>query len=190
MAAGVEVLPLARVLEVNERGEEQDHVAALVHDGRAAVGAGDLAGELVHAGFLAGLVPSQVVVAVREVDIFFVEDGGPLEGGACCVRQYTANETVGEGERVCTVDLLACGAMAVFRVKRLLAAQLVSDLPAVTAALVADFEIGIVALDFVGSTEFPLVELALGAAVVAVVTVGAVALCISHLGKEGMELGL
>ncbi len=99
-------------------------------------------------------------------------------------------EKVGDGERRRTVDLLASGAMAVFRVQWLLTAQLVPDLPAVTAALVADFEIGIVALDFVGSTEFPLVELALGAAVVAVVAVGAVALCICHLGKGGMELGL
>ena len=87
MAAGIEVLPLARVLEVDERGEEQDHVAALVHDGRAAVSAGDLAGELVLAGFLAGLVPAEFVVAVREVDVFLVEDGGPLEGGACCACQ-------------------------------------------------------------------------------------------------------
>lgn len=106
------------------------------------------------------------------------------------ICQYCILGAVGDGEMICTVDLLACGAMAVFRVKGLLAAQLVSDLPAVTAALVADFEIGIVALDFVGSTEFPLVEVALGAAVVAVVAVGAVALCICHLGKGGMELGL
>lgn len=97
---------------------------------------------------------------------------------------------MGDGERVCTVDLLACGAMAVFRVQRLLTAQLVPDLPAVTAALVADFEIGIVAVDFVRSAEFPLVELALSAAVVAVVAVGAVALCIGHFGKGGVEFGL
>jgi len=97
---------------------------------------------------------------------------------------------VGDGGRSRTVDLLASGAVAVLRVQWLLTAQLVPDLPAVTAALVADFEIGIVALDFVGSTEFPLVELALGAAVVAIVAVGAVALCICHLGKGGMELGL
>ncbi len=99
-------------------------------------------------------------------------------------------EKVGDGGRSRTVDLLASGAVAVLRVQWLLTAQLVPDLPAVTAALVADFEIGIVALDFVGSTEFPLVELALGAAVVAIVAVGAVALCICHLGKGGMELGL
>jgi len=88
------------------------------------------------------------------------------------------------------MDLLAGGAMAVLCVKWLLTAQLVSDLSAMTAALVADFEIGIVALDFVRSTEFPLVELAFRAAVVTVVAIGAVALCIGHLEQGGMELGL
>lgn len=99
-------------------------------------------------------------------------------------------KAIGDGGKIFTVDFLASSAMAVLCVERLLTAQLVSDLPAVTAALVADLEVGIVALDFVGGTEFPLVKLALGAAIVAVVAVGAVALCISHLGKGGMELGL
>ena len=83
MTADLEVLPLPRVLEIDQGREEEDHVAAFVHDGRAAVGAGDFAGELVHAGFFGGLVPAEVVVAVGEVNVFFVEDGGPLEGGAC-----------------------------------------------------------------------------------------------------------
>lgn len=46
-----------------------------------AEGAADLAGELVLDGFVGRVVPFQVVVAVEEVDVFFVEDGGPLEGG-------------------------------------------------------------------------------------------------------------
>ena len=82
MAADLKVLPFARVLEIDQGGEEEDHVATFVHDGRAAVGAGDFAGELVHAGFFGGLVPAEVVVAVGEVNVFFVEDGGPLERGA------------------------------------------------------------------------------------------------------------
>lgn len=31
-------------------------------------------------GFVGWVVPFEVVVAVGEVDVFFVEDGGPLEG--------------------------------------------------------------------------------------------------------------
>ena len=77
-----EILLIGVRLEMYERGEEQDHVAALVHDGRAAVGAGHFAGEFVHAGFFAGLVPAEVVVPVGEVYVGFVEYGGPLEGGA------------------------------------------------------------------------------------------------------------
>ena len=80
MAADLEILPLGGVLEVDQGREQKDHVAAFVHDRGAAVGARDFAGEFVHAGFLAGFVPAEVVMAVREVDVFFVEDGGPLEG--------------------------------------------------------------------------------------------------------------
>ena len=64
---------------VDEGGEEQDHVAALVHDGRAAEGARDLAGQFVLDALLRRLVPAEVVDALREVDVGFVEDGGPLE---------------------------------------------------------------------------------------------------------------
>ena len=41
-------------------------------------------------GLLAALVPREVVVAVREVDVGFLEDGCPLEGGACgCLLAWT-----------------------------------------------------------------------------------------------------
>lgn len=40
-----------------------------------------------HGGFLRALVPAQVVDAVGEVDVFFVEDGCPLEGCS-----YTTND--------------------------------------------------------------------------------------------------
>lgn len=77
------ILPILLILEINQGREQQDHVPALVHDRGAAVRAADLAGQLVHAGLLGGLVPAQVVVAVGEVDVVFVEDGAPLEGGGC-----------------------------------------------------------------------------------------------------------
>jgi hypothetical protein len=43
----------------------------------------DLAGQLVLGGFGGRVVPLEVVVAVFEVDVVFVEDGGPLERGGC-----------------------------------------------------------------------------------------------------------
>ena len=73
------MLPLLVILEINQGREEQDHVPPFVHDGGAAVGAADFAGELVHARLLRGLVPAEIVVAVGKVDVVFVEDGGPLE---------------------------------------------------------------------------------------------------------------
>jgi hypothetical protein len=48
-----------------------------------AEGAADFAGELMRDGFCAGVVPFEGVVAVREVDVGFVKDGGPLEGCGC-----------------------------------------------------------------------------------------------------------
>jgi hypothetical protein len=83
MATGLEVRLVFVGLQVYERREEQDHVAALVHDGGMAERAADFAGELVLDGFLGRVVPFKVVVAVGEVDVFFVEDGGPLEGCGC-----------------------------------------------------------------------------------------------------------
>ena len=62
---------------------------------------------------------------------------------------------------ISTVDLLACGAMTVFGVQGLLTTQLVLDPPAVTASFVADFEIGVVLMDFIRSTVFPFVKLSL-----------------------------
>jgi len=64
---------------VNQAGEEQDHVSALVHDGTVAVGAANLAGKLVLDRLGAGVVPLEVMVSVREVDVLLVEDGSPLE---------------------------------------------------------------------------------------------------------------
>ena len=66
---------------MDKRREEQDHVAALIHDGAVAVRAAHLAGQAVLDGFRRRVVPLEVVVAVLELDIVFVEDGGPLERG-------------------------------------------------------------------------------------------------------------
>ena len=80
VAARLEVGLVLIGLEVHKRGEEQDHVAALVHDGGVAERAADLAGKLVLDGLLGRVVPLKVVVAVGEVDVLLVEDSGPLEG--------------------------------------------------------------------------------------------------------------
>jgi hypothetical protein len=32
---------------------------------------------------LSGVIPFEIVVTVDEIDVFFVEDGGPLEGCGC-----------------------------------------------------------------------------------------------------------
>ena len=44
-----------------------------------AEGAAHFAGKLVLDGLFGWVVPFEVVVAVGEVDVFLVEDGGPLE---------------------------------------------------------------------------------------------------------------
>ena len=60
--------------------EEEDHVAAFVHDGGAAVGTGDLAGEVVGDVFVRRVIPPEIVVAMREVYVVLLEDACPLEG--------------------------------------------------------------------------------------------------------------
>ena len=83
VAAGLEERFVFIRLQVDKRREQEDHIAALVHDGRVAVRAAHFAGELVLDGFLRRVVPLEVVVAVCEVDVGFVEDGGPSEGCGC-----------------------------------------------------------------------------------------------------------
>lgn len=64
---------------MDQAGEEQDHVSTLVHDGTVAEGAANLAWKLVLDRLLARVVPLEVMVSVREVDVLLVENGGPLE---------------------------------------------------------------------------------------------------------------
>lgn len=66
-------------LEVDQAGEQQDHVPALVHDRTVAERAADLARKLVLDALVGRVIPLQVVMAVEEVDVVLVEDGGPLE---------------------------------------------------------------------------------------------------------------
>ena len=63
----------------DERGEQEDHVAAFVHDRSSTEGAGDFARKVVRDVFGGGVVPAKVMMAVGEIDVRFVEDGGPLE---------------------------------------------------------------------------------------------------------------
>jgi hypothetical protein len=79
---GSEVLLILLTLELDERREEQDHVAALVHDRAVAERAADLARQLVLGRLGRWVVPLKVVVATLEVDVVLVEDGGPLEGSS------------------------------------------------------------------------------------------------------------
>jgi len=75
----IKVFAVLWILEIDQGWEQQDHVPPLVHDGCTTVGAADFAGQLMHGSLLRALVPSEVVDAVSEVNVFFVEDGGPLE---------------------------------------------------------------------------------------------------------------
>ena len=69
-----------RVDALDQGREQKNHIPPLIHDGRPAVGALYLAGEVVGCRFGRGVIPAKVVVAVCEVDVFFMEDGCPLEG--------------------------------------------------------------------------------------------------------------
>ena len=84
----VEVFPILRVLEVDQGGEEQDHIPPFVHDGRSAVGAADFAGKLVDAGLFGAFVPAEIMVAVGKIDVVFVEDCCPLKRGAYKLSHY------------------------------------------------------------------------------------------------------
>lgn len=92
----------------------------------------------------------------------------------------------GVGRDACTVDLLASSAMAVFGIQWLFTAQLVFDLAAMTAALVADLEIFCFVVNSVRWTVLPLVKLALGRALVTIVAVGMVG-GVGHVDWLGVE---
>lgn len=69
------------------------------------------------------------------------------------------------------MDLLTSSTVAILGIQRLLPAKLIPHFATMAAGLISHVEIGVVVVDFVWCSELPLVELALRAAVVAVVTV-------------------
>lgn len=102
-------------------------------------------------GFLGWVVPLEVMVAVGEVDVLLVEDGGPLEGCGCGVL---GRRGWGKCERQ-TMLGLASGAMAQLAVERLSPAQLVLDLAAMAVGLVFDVEVLALVVDAVGWALLP-----------------------------------
>ncbi len=72
------------------------------------------------------------------------------------------------------MNLLACCTMAVLGIQWLFSAQLVCHFAAMTASSVASFEVGVVAMDLVWCSVLPLIQLSLGASLVAIVTIGSV----------------
>jgi len=157
------VLLVLLALELDERGEEEDHVAALVHDGAVAEGAADFAGQLVLGGFRGRVVPLEVVVAVLEVDVFFVEDGGPLErsswigwlvSGFLCMHVWS-RDLVGRRH---TMLGLASSAMAQLAVQWLCSAKLVLDLATMASSLVASLKVVVGVVELVGRLGLPVVE--------------------------------
>lgn len=87
------------------------------------------------------------------------------------------------------MQLLTRRTMAEFGVQRLLPAQLVLDLAAVTAGFIASVKIWIVVVDLVGCSVLPFVELAFGVSLIAIVPIGVVCRCLfSHDSRAGMKL--
>jgi len=114
MTAWLKTQLLFRILEMYKCRVEQDHVAAFVHNIAATPLAGHLARKVVPYAFLAWIIPSEVVVAIDEIDILFMENCRPLEGGR--MQSLTS----------CT--------MTVLRVQRLFSIYLKLDSAAVTTA--------------------------------------------------------
>lgn len=77
------------------------------------------------------------------------------------------------------MNLLASGAMAVLGIQRLLAAQLIPDLAAMTASLIAGLEVLCLVINSIWCTMLPFVEFSLSGALVSIVTVGVVC-CVGH----------
>ena len=87
------------------------------------------------------------------------------------------------------MKLLTCMTVAVLGVQRLLSAQLVLDLAAMTASFVAYMKVGLF-MDSVRRPMLPGIELALSIPRVAIVAVGSVCGCFSHSACAGMKLEL
>lgn len=66
-------------LEMHQSREEQYHVPAFVHDWRMTVAAANFTRQLMLDTLAGGIVPLQIVMSMREVDIRLVEDCSPLK---------------------------------------------------------------------------------------------------------------
>lgn len=64
---------------MNQTGKQQDHIPPFIHNGTVAEGTPHFARQLVLVGLCCGIIPLKIVMAMREVDVVFVENGGPLE---------------------------------------------------------------------------------------------------------------
>ena len=127
-----------------------------------------------------------------EINVVFVENSGPLERSSWIVVRMNGRSLIimyAGWEGRLTVKFLACMTVAVLRVQRLLSAQLVPDLPAMTASFVADMEVGLF-MDSVRRSMLPGVELALSIPRVTIIAVSSVCRCFSHCACAGMEMYL
>jgi hypothetical protein len=79
VSRGRKFLLIFLALETDQCWKQQDHVASFVHDGRSAVSAAHFTRQFMPASLFAAVIPSQVMMTTREIDIFFVENGGPLK---------------------------------------------------------------------------------------------------------------
>lgn len=108
-------------------------------------------------------------MTVGEIDVFFVEDGCPLEW--------------------CSMKLLTGCAVAVLGIQGLFPTQLVLDFATMTAGFIASVKIWIIVVNLVRRSELPLVVLPFSTPLIAIVTVGAVCRCLfSHVSSTGVIL--
>jgi len=68
--------------EIKQCGKGQPHLASFIGNGRAAPGAADLAGQNTGVLVAFAVVKTQVLNAGGDSDVFFMENGSPLHGGA------------------------------------------------------------------------------------------------------------
>lgn len=76
----IKIFALLWRLEIDQGWKQQDHVPSFIHDRCTAICTADFARQLVHGSLFGTFVPAEVVDTISEVDVFFVEDGGPLKG--------------------------------------------------------------------------------------------------------------
>lgn len=108
-------------------------------------------------GLVGWVIPAEVVDTVSEVNIFLVEDRGPLEG---CLEGLAKDQI----HRLLTHSMqsLTSTAMAELGGQRLFSAQLVLDFPTVTATLPLRIELPIIPMNLVWCSVFPLVLFSVG----------------------------